>query len=210
MRYPVPDLPPGEWQATEIDVERSRFITWLCHAPDTATFEALLAEARRVHPNASHHCSAYIAGPPGEQADRGFSDDGEPGGTAGRPMFQALEGADLGQVGCVVTRYFGGTKLGTGGLARAYARAVAEALDALPRRTLVERVPLRLRVDFAGEAEARAWLAEQEVPVEQADYGAEGVVLRVGWPSDIATDLTTLESRLRGRLARLGDSPPPE
>ena len=201
MRYPIPDLPPGEWQATEIDVERSRFITWLCHAPDTATFEALLAEARRTHPGASHHCSAFIAGPPGEQTDLGFSDDGEPGGTAGRPMFQVLEGADLGQVGCVVTRYFGGTKLGTGGLARAYARAVAEALDALPRRTVVERTSLRLQVDFAGEAEARAWLAEQEVPVEQADYSADGVVLTVGWPIDAPAGLSALETRLRGRLA---------
>ncbi|MGM0535116.1 MAG: IMPACT family protein [Pseudomonadota bacterium] len=210
MRYAVPDIAAGHWQESCLEVEKSRFITWLCHAPDTATFEVLLAEARRAHPGASHHCSAYIAGPPGEQTDLGFSDDGEPGGTAGRPMFQVLEGADLGQVGCVVTRYFGGTKLGTGGLARAYARAVAEAVETLPRRTVVERTPLRLRVDFAGEAEARAWLAEQEVPVEQADYGTDGVVLRVGWPSDTATDLTALESRLRGRLARLGDPPPPE
>ncbi len=205
MRYPVPDLPPGEWRETETDVERSRFITWLCHAPDTAAVMALLAEARRTHPGASHHCSAFIAGPPGEQTAIGFSDDGEPGGTAGRPMFQVLEGAGLGQVGCVVTRYFGGTKLGTGGLARAYSRAVAEGLARLPRRAVVERTPLRLRVDFAGEAEARAWLAEQEVPVEQADYGADGVRLTVGWPSDVPADLSALETRLRGRLVLLGD-----
>ncbi|APE31305.1 IMPACT family protein [Halomonas aestuarii] len=201
MRYAVPDLPPGRWHESELEVEKSRFITWVCHAPDTAAFEALLAEARRTHPNASHHCSAFIAGPPGEQNAIGFSDDGEPGGTAGRPMFQVLEGSALGQVGCVVTRYFGGTKLGTGGLARAYSRAVAQALEAVPRREVVERESLRLRVDFAGEAEARAWLADRDVPVEQADYGAEGVLLTVGWPSDAPADLSALESRLRGRLA---------
>lgn len=203
MRYPVPDLPPGRWIESELEVERSRFITWVCHAPDTAAFEALLAEARRLHPGASHHCSAFIAGPPGEQAAIGFSDDGEPGGTAGRPMYQVLEGSGLGRVGCVVTRYFGGTKLGTGGLARAYAQAVARALETLPRREVVERHALRLRVDFAGEAEARAWLASRDIPVEEADYGAEGVRLTVGWPSDAEVDLAPLASRLRGRLVRL-------
>ncbi|MDZ7854405.1 MAG: YigZ family protein [Halomonas sp.] len=205
MRYAVPDVSPGCWQESELVVEKSRFITWLFHAPDTAAFEAMLAKARRTHPNASHHCSAFIAGPPNEQSAIGFSDDGEPGGTAGRPMFQVLEGADLGQVGCVVTRYFGGTKLGTGGLARAYSRAVILALETLPRRTVVERIPLRVRVDFAGEAEARAWLAEQNVPVEQADYGADGVLITAGWPRDVPTDLTVLETRLRGRMSRLDD-----
>ncbi len=203
MRYPVPDLPPGEWTRSELEVERSRFLTWVCHAPDVAAFEALLAEARRRHPDASHHCSAFIAGPPGEQAAIGFSDDGEPGGTAGRPMFQVLEGSGLGQVGCVVTRYFGGTKLGTGGLARAYTQAVAQALEVLPRRAVVERDPLRLRLDFAGEAEARAWLAERGIPVEAADYDARGVRLTVGWPRDLAVDLSPLASRLRGHLELL-------
>ncbi|MDY7117687.1 YigZ family protein [Halomonas sp. SSL-5] len=203
MRYPVPDLPPGEWRETEIDVERSRFIAWLCHAPAVAAFEALLAAARERHPGASHHCSAFIAGPPGEQSAIGFSDDGEPGGTAGRPMFQVLEGSGLGQVGCVVTRYFGGTKLGTGGLARAYAQAVSQALETLPRREVIERTPLRLRVDFSGEAEARAWLGERHVPVQEADYAADGVRLTVGWPSDVEVDLSALASRLRGNLELL-------
>ena len=81
MRYPIPELAPGEWHESEIEVEKSRFIAWVAHAPKVADFEALLAEARRQHPNASHHCSAYIAGPPGEQVHIGFSDDGEPGGS---------------------------------------------------------------------------------------------------------------------------------
>ncbi|MGM0912964.1 MAG: IMPACT family protein [Pseudomonadota bacterium] len=200
MRYPVPDLPSGEWRETEIEVERSRFIAWLCHAPAVAAFEALLSSARERHPNASHHCSAFIAGPPGEQTAIGFSDDGEPGGTAGRPMFQVLEGSGLGQVGCVVTRYFGGTKLGTGGLARAYSQAVSQALETLPRREVIERSPLHFRVDFSGEAEARAWLAERDIPVEAADYDAEGVRLTIGWPRDLAVDLSPLASRLRGHL----------
>ncbi|MCE9680803.1 IMPACT family protein [Halomonas alkalisoli] len=201
MRYPVPDLPAGTRRESETEVEKSRFITWICHAPDVASFTALLAEARRVHPNASHHCSAFIAGAPGEQNAIGFSDDGEPGGTAGRPMFQVLDGAGLGQVGCVVTRYFGGTKLGTGGLARAYSQAVSQALAELPLHQVTERTPLRLKVGFAGEAEARTWLESLAVPVTAAEYAADGVILTAGWPRDTAIDLGPLEARLRGNLA---------
>ncbi|WP_111745706.1 IMPACT family protein [Salinisphaera orenii] len=206
MRYAVPDLAKGSWRETELAIERSRFITWTAHTPDATAFEALLAEARRAHGGASHHCSAFIAGPPGEQDAIGFSDDGEPGGTAGRPMFQVLEGAGLGRVGCVVIRYFGGIKLGTGGLARAYAQAVSEALDTLPRREVVERSPLNLKVDFAGEAEARAWCGEHDIPVEHADYQADGVTLTLGWPSDVERDFDSLNARLKGRMALIDPS----
>ncbi|HSH49524.1 MAG TPA: YigZ family protein [Halomonas sp.] len=206
MRYSIPDLAPGERHATTLEVERSRFLTWLCHAPSVAEFEALLAEARQQHPSATHHCTAYIAGPPGEQNAIGFSDDGEPGGTAGRPMYQALEGSGLGQVGCVVIRYFGGVKLGTGGLARAYAQAVNEALLDLPRREVVEREPLRLQVDFAGEAESRSWCAEQDIPVDDVEYVAQGVILTLGWPREAPHDISALTARLKGRVALL-DTP---
>jgi len=203
MAYPIPDLAPDAVHRHEIEIERSRFIAWLCHAPDSAAFERLLNAARAHYPDASHHCSAFIAGPPGEQTAIGFSDDGEPGGTAGRPMFQVLDGSGIGQIGCVVTRYFGGTKLGTGGLVRAYSRAVQQALADLPLASFTARRPLRLRVDFAGEAEARGWFDERAVPVEQADYAADGVVLTVGWPSESPVELAELESRLKGRLSLL-------
>ena len=200
MRYSLPRLDEGEFHVAEIEVERSRFIAWVGHVPDTARFEALLARARATYPGASHHCSAFIAGPPGEQTAIGFSDDGEPGGTAGRPMFQVLDGAGIGQIGCVVTRYFGGTKLGTGGLARAYSQAVQKALETLPLAEFTERRPVKLRLDFAGEAQARHWLADQAIPVDAADYDGNGVTLSVGWPSDAPIDLASLEARLKGRI----------
>ncbi|PAU76016.1 IMPACT family protein [Halomonas salipaludis] len=202
MGYPIPDLEEGLWHESELEVEKSRFIAWLCHAPTVQAFESLLAAARTAHPGASHHCSAFIAGPPGEQQAIGFSDDGEPGGTAGRPMFQVLDGAGIGQVGCVVTRYFGGTKLGTGGLARAYSQAVAQGLEQLPRRDFIPRRTLALGLDFASEAEARSWLAERQVPVHSADYHAHGVTLQVGWPAgEESAHLDELASRLKGRLS---------
>lgn len=201
MRYPIPCLGAGEIHATEIEIERSRFLAWLCHAPDVTRFNALLGRARATYPDASHHCSAFIAGPPGEQTAIGFSDDGEPGGTAGRPMFQVLDGAGIGQVGCVVTRYFGGTKLGTGGLVRAYSQAVQKALETLPLTAYTDRRPVRLHIDFAGEAEARHWLASQAIPVDAAAYDGKGVTLTVGWPSEAPLDLAPLEARLKGRIS---------
>ncbi|XKH60825.1 YigZ family protein [Halomonas sediminis] len=201
MRFLVPHLSPGTWHSADIEVEKSRFITWVTHAPSPAEPQVLLRAACTAHPNASHHCSAFIAGPPGEQNHIGFSDDGEPGGTAGRPMFQVLEGSSLGQVGCVVTRYFGGTKLGTGGLARAYAQAVSAALVDLPTKELVERRRYGLQLPFAGEAEARAWLAEQAIPITEVSYDAQGAYLTIGWPSDHPLDLSPLENRLKSSLS---------
>ncbi|EHA16108.1 YigZ family protein [Halomonas sp. HAL1] len=200
MRYRVPELPLSSWQTTDIEVEKSHFITWTCHASDIDAFTRMLAEAKAEHPNASHHCTAYIAGPPGEQNLIGFSDDGEPGGTAGRPMYQVLQGSQLGQIGCVVIRYFGGTKLGTGGLARAYAQAVSHALETLPTREVVERDLYTLRLGFANEAIARAWCEEQAIPIEQADYDGDGVRLTIGWPRDNPFDLSPLENRLKSAI----------
>ena len=203
MRYPIPDLAPRARHANTVEIEKSRFICWLCHAPDNAAFDALLNDARSTYPDASHHCSAFIAGAPGEQIAIGFSDDGEPGGTAGRPMFQALEGSGLGQIGAVVTRYFGGTKLGTGGLVRAYTQAVLKALDTLPRREFTERRDVTIQVDFSNEAEARRWLAEHDIPVVSADYDSQGARLLLAWPADDSISLAVLERRLKGALVRL-------
>ncbi|EHJ93560.1 IMPACT family protein [Vreelandella boliviensis] len=200
MRYRVPELSPASCHTADIEVEKSQFITWLCHAPDINTFTNLLNAAKTAHPNASHHCTAYIAGPPGEQNLIGFSDDGEPGGTAGRPMYQVLQGSQLGQIGCVVIRYFGGTKLGTGGLARAYAQAVSHALETLPTREVVERDSYSLRLTFANEATARSWCEERDIPIEQADYDGDGVRLTIGWPRDYPLDITPLENRLKSAV----------
>ncbi len=197
MRYPVPHLAPETFHSANIDVEKSQFIAWVSHTPTSGDFDTLLTSARAAHPAAGHHCSAFIAGAPGEQQAIGFSDDGEPGGTAGRPMYQVLNGSGLGEIGCVVIRYFGGTKLGTGGLARAYALAASTALETLPTREVIERDSYTLQLDFAQEAQARAWCAEHDIPVTAADYDSQGVCLTLGWPRDAAVDPTPLESRLK-------------
>ncbi|WP_110686319.1 IMPACT family protein [Salinicola aestuarinus] len=203
MRYPTPALAPDELHVHTLEIEKSRFITWIGQVATPQAFEQLLTRARGHYPDASHHCSAFIAGAPGEQVAIGFSDDGEPGGTAGRPMFQALDGSGIGRIGVVVTRYFGGTKLGTGGLVRAYTQAVVQALDTLPLATHTERRECRIRVGFGQEAETRHWLAEREIPVDGVSYSSDGVLLSLGWPDDDSVSMEALEQRLRGELTRL-------
>lgn len=153
----------------ETEVRRSRFI---CAAAPVGSVEeavAFIAERRRLHLGATHNCTAYVIG---ERVQKG-DDDGEPGGTAGTPMVQALVGRGFSDVVAVVTRYFGGVLLGAGGLVRAYGGAVTETLD---RAESVRMVPARvLRVAVAHDQAGRVEndLRASRHPVREVVYGAE-------------------------------------
>ena len=166
QRYPVPRT--VHRVATEI--QRSRFITTL--APAATVAEAVDA-VRRVSAeftDATHNCWAYVVGPPGRTARIGMSDAGEPHGTAGRPMLTALLHGGVGDVVAVVTRYYGGTKLGTGGLVRAYGGGVRDALATLPLAERVERVEVEVSVDYAHVAAVQHLLPAAEAEVLEERY----------------------------------------
>ncbi len=112
-------------------IKRSRFIAHIAHTPDVDAARKYVSQIKEKYSDAGHNCWAYVAGKPDDSQVLGFSDDGEPNGTAGKPMLNVLMGSGLGEITAVVTRYFGGTKLGTGGLVRAYGGTVAKALDEL-------------------------------------------------------------------------------
>ncbi len=132
----------------ETIVNRSRFICYLkpCTSGDEA--KKFIKSIQQLHPQASHHCYAFLAGAADDSQLYGFSDDGEPSGTAGRPMLAVLQGGGIGQVCAVVVRYFGGTKLGTGGLQRAYGDSVRQALVFLQAETKVPMVEKRLACQY--------------------------------------------------------------
>jgi uncharacterized YigZ family protein len=121
----------------ELEIRRSRFICALARVVTEEDAHAFIAERRRTHRDATHNCTAYVLGEHGEITRN--SDDGEPAGTAGLPMLEVLARRGLTGVTAVVTRYFGGVKLGAGGLVRAYGQAVAETIDAVG---MVERRPV--------------------------------------------------------------------
>ena len=117
---------------TEKVIERSRFIATCAHVESEEAARAFLARVRTEFPDATHHCYAFVADTLGNLMR--FSDDGEPQGTAGMPILEVLRGKKLYQTAVVVTRYFGGVKLGAGGLVRAYAGAASECLDGAEKR----------------------------------------------------------------------------
>lgn len=167
-RYPIP---AGEhWVTTE--VKRSRFLAAGHYAPSVEEAQAFLARCKEMYPDASHHCPAYRVGYGGEVTEWS-SDDGEPRGTAGRPMLSVLQGHDIGDVVVVVTRYFGGTKLGTGGLVRAYSGAVRALLDELPTQMLVAQSKRRVCVPYAQYERIKELLVAHEAAIETEDFAAD-------------------------------------
>jgi len=139
-------VPAGRSQA-EIEVENSRFIASLAPVNSVEEARTFIKEISQNYPDASHHVSAFIIGH-GRSVISHASDAGEPAGTAGQPALRMLQGSGLGNVAVVVTRYFGGTKLGTGGLVRAYTEAVKTVLQGTKRARLVHTLDLRLQMPY--------------------------------------------------------------
>lgn len=178
VRYPI----PARVHRVEEVVQRSRFVTTLAHAPDAAAAHAFVARVREELPDATHHCWAFVAGPPGSTAHIGMSDDGEPHGTAGRPMLTALLHADVGEIVAVCARWFGGTKLGTGGLSRAYSGGVVLALETLPLEEKVERVEIDVSVGYPDVDGLQRLVEQMDLVVVDESYGSD-VRYRLGVPA---------------------------
>ena len=159
--------PTGEsWG--EIREKGSRFLSWIGPAVDEETARAGLDRLTREYPDSTHHCWAWRVGaPPRERS----SDAGEPSGTAGVPILQVLRGAGLSDVLAVVIRWFGGTKLGKGGLARAYAAAVREALAGLPTVLRVPTVRVALEVPYEKVGAVKRLIHPPAVELEAEEYG---------------------------------------
>jgi len=183
----------------EDTIKKSRFAA---HAAPAATVDAALAFiAAHSVPDASHNCWAYRIG----QAYR-FHDDGEPGGTAGRPILQAIEGQDMDRVAVLVVRWFGGVKLGAGGLVRAYGGVAAQCLRAAMTAgqvaDIIATTRVQCSVDFHAQARLRARLAALNAAFLREDYGADGVTWLVELPcAHVAAARTAHTDATRGQGA---------
>ncbi len=193
--YPV----PAARHRVEQVVRRSRFITTVARAGTADDARSFIAGVRAEFEDATHNCWAFAAGPPGSTAAIGMSDDGEPHGTAGRPMLEALLHSGVGEVVAVVTRYFGGVKLGKGGLARAYAGGVTQALEGLPLARKVDRTALRVTLDYAALEPLRRLAADHDARILQEDFAAEVTVDLAVPESDLQTFRTALASLTAGQ-----------
>ncbi|MBP1326718.1 putative YigZ family protein [Leucobacter exalbidus] len=190
---------------TEIEISRSRFLTRIERISDETAAREVIAEVRAEHPRARHHCTAFVIGPDGRV--QRSSDDGEPSGTAGAPMLDALVSAGLSDVVAVVTRYFGGVLLGAGGLTRAYRASVAEAVLAATRVPRGLRYPTVVTSAYDVAAQIEAEARRRGFAVGEAAY-SDRVAQEFLVSADEQAALTALAAELSAGSAELAVSEP--
>jgi len=164
-------------------VERSRFITTVQEVIPPAAAKAFVAAIKAEFPDANHNCWAYLIGPPGSSDQIGLSDDGEPHGVAGRPMLTTLQHSGLGDTALVVSRYFGGIKLGKGGMVKAYTAAAQSALEQLPRSHRIAWVEILASFDYSLLTQLKLRLPDFEAEILATDY-ADKVSARLRLPEE--------------------------
>lgn len=168
-------IPSENWQLEE-EIKHSRFISFIFHCDSIDKLKLALTDIKRDYPGASHYCYAFIAGAPTDMVLIGSSDDGEPAGSAGRPMLAVLQGANIGEVAAVVVRYYGGTKLGVGGLVRAYTSGLRQGLTKVATQLKQLRYPARLQCDYSQLREIEHLLQQVDAVVINKQF-AEAVVI---------------------------------
>ncbi|MEF1171496.1 YigZ family protein [Vibrio sinaloensis] len=166
----TPYLIPSEPCQFEEEIKKSVFITYLAHTPNVDAAKAFVEKIKNKHSDARHNCWGFVAGRPEDSMQWGFSDDGEPSGTAGKPILAQLSGSGVGEITAVVTRYSGGIKLGTGGLVKAYGGGVQQALKLL--QTIEKKITaqLQLGLDYGFMPIAQSLIGQFEGHEISAEY----------------------------------------
>ncbi|WP_194757327.1 IMPACT family protein [Aliidiomarina indica] len=155
----------------ELDIKKSRFIARAAYAPSREDALAVVAFMQARYPDARHHCYAYLIGHPDSATSGAANDDGEPSGTAGKPILNVIGHKGIGDIVVVVSRYFGGVKLGAGGLVRAYAQATEQVLSQLPLTVHIAQESIEIQCDFSQEQNFRHWLQGHDGRVVDVQYG---------------------------------------
>lgn len=175
-------------------IKKSRFIAFAAPVQNSASAHAFISSIRQQYPDAGHVCYAFVAGEPNNTPHVGFSDDGEPNGTAGKPMLNVLQHGDVGDIVIAVVRYFGGVKLGTGGLARAYSSSVTEVLKIMPTQKRIATIHLKFTAEFA-----------LEDPIRRALQSANAREVEVGYSNQLSIRCTLPEVKLAELKIALND-----
>ncbi|MCC6458204.1 MAG: YigZ family protein [Caldilineaceae bacterium] len=195
-RYPI----PARIHRVEEEIKRSRFITTVAYTPTVAAARDFISEVSSEQSAANHNCWAYVVGPPGTTGQVGMSDDGEPHGTAGRPMLTVLLHSGIGDICAVVTRYFGGTLLGKGGLVKAYSGGVQLALRDLPTTERVPKSQLEVVTEYNVITPFKRMLTDFEVELLSEEYTADAT-FRLQLPSEHLANFIEAVTSLTNGLA---------
>lgn len=181
-------LVPAKTVIIEHEVKNSRFITTIGRAAGSEEAKKFVKDVSDKYADATHNCYAFIAGDPGGTTEMGMSDDGEVPGTAAKPMMNILRHSNIGEVVAVVTRYYGGTNLGTGGLVRAYSDSVQLALDKLKLEECFELLSGSLQIPYNHEGNVRHIFDELKVKLSNVVY-SENVALEFQVPEGCKDEL---------------------
>ncbi len=175
-----------------LEIKKSEFIAYAY--PVTSREQAMfhVEQLREQYADARHHCWAYIIGDPNNTTSAGFDDDGEPGGTAGRPILNVLQHKAIGNVIIIVVRYFGGIKLGAGGLTRAYAGSAQAAVDEMELSPYIPMTQIQIQADFAHESQCRYVIEDLNGQIDDVTYSKQ-VLLDVTIAEE---DIENLKERL--------------
>lgn len=193
---------PVQAATCEIKVSNSRFIAQLAPVDSVVQARAFIATIRHAMPDASHHVYAYVIGH-GATTTLGMSDDGEPSGTAGRPALAILSGSGLGDVVVVVTRYFGGTLLGTGGLVHAYGDAVRTVLTLVTRVEKIARQQCVLVLNYAQYDGVKRTLAQYDHHIDDEQFAADVTITITLRVADVGAIQHTLGEQTAGQIAMI-------
>ena len=173
--------------------KKSKFICHLFTVTSADEVTEIIKAEKKKYYDAKHHCYAYVMGDDG--SDIKCSDDGEPSGTAGRPMLDILQKEGLTDILCVVTRYFGGTLLGTGGLVRAYSAALKDAIDKSTFKNETEAVIVKYKYGYNFDARISSYLRDKDIKVLDSEYSDAveiTIVLEKEMYSDVNNDLVNI------------------
>ena len=191
---------PAQTIRSELIIRKSRFLTTIAHAPTVQQARAVIAAVRAQMPAANHHVYGFRVGY-GKSVTEGMSDDGEPTGTAGPPTLAVLRGCGIGDIALVTTRFFGGTKLGTGGLVRAYTEAAQLALQDLPTELKVERRRVGIELPYSLYEIIKLMIAAHQGVIEDEVFDAEVLLVARFVVADLQRFTAALRERTAGQIA---------
>lgn len=184
----------------EEEIKKSRFITYLRHTEGLTEAKAFLSDIKAQHPQARHWCWATVSGSPQDSQQYGFSDDGEPSGTAGKPMLNYLLGSGYGELTAVVVRYYGGIQLGTGGLVKAYGGGVKNALALLETERKVQRTTFHLSCEYDQFKSVQHILADFDIEILDQQFAAQVELQLAIPPKEIEAMQAAFTERFAGKL----------
>lgn len=186
---------PAATHEAEIEIKKSRFIARALKITNRPNALAAVEQIKYDYPDARHYCWAYLLGNPAAASNAGMNDDGEPSGTAGKPILNVIQHKGVGDVLVIVVRYFGGIKLGAGGLVRAYSSAAEAVMSTLSTSQAIAMMTLKLELEFSQEQHLRHWGQQHALIIDDIVY-AQAVTIEAQLP---LTHLAALHEYCAGR-----------